>query len=129
VYGVPVWGFALLWAAIAGAITIRTARERLPFSLTWWSFTFPVGTCVLGTSELALRTGSDLFKVAAVLFYLGLVGAWVTVALRTARGSLDGTLFPAVPRPRPAATATGGHHTGPAQIAHGPHRVSAQDPW
>jgi C4-dicarboxylate transporter/malic acid transport protein len=94
VYGVPVWGFALLWAAIAGAVTIRTARERLPFSLTWWSFTFPVGTCVLGTSELALRTGSDLFKVAAVLFYVGLVGAWVTVALRTARGSLDGTLFP-----------------------------------
>jgi len=56
VYGVPVWGFALLWAAIAAAITLRTAREHLPFSLTWWSFTFPVGTCVLGTSELALRT-------------------------------------------------------------------------
>ncbi len=92
VYGVPVWGFAVLWGAIAGAITMRTAREHLPFSLTWWSFTFPVGTCVLGTSELALHTGSDLFRVAAVLFYFGLVGAWITVALRTARGSLRGTL-------------------------------------
>jgi C4-dicarboxylate transporter/malic acid transport protein len=93
VYGVPVWGFALLWAAIAGAITLRTVRERLPFSLTWWSFTFPVGTCVLGTSELALDTGSDLFHVAAVIFYLALVAAWITVALRTARGSARGTLF------------------------------------
>jgi C4-dicarboxylate transporter/malic acid transport protein len=93
VYGVPVWGFALLWGAIAGAITLRTAREHLPFSLTWWSFTFPVGTCVLGTSELALHTGSDLFNVTAVVFYLGLVAAWITVALRTARGSLRGTLF------------------------------------
>ncbi|HET6987585.1 MAG TPA: TDT family transporter [Kribbella sp.] len=93
VYGVPVWGFALLWAAIAGAITLRTVREHLPFSLTWWSFTFPVGTCVLGTSELALRTGSDLFHVAAAVFYVGLVAAWITVALRTARGSLRGTLF------------------------------------
>jgi tellurite resistance protein TehA-like permease len=92
VYGVPVWGFALLWGAIAGAITVRTAREHLPFSLTWWSFTFPVGTCVLGTSELALHTGSDLFHVAAVLFYLGLVAAWIMVALRTAWGSLRGTL-------------------------------------
>jgi C4-dicarboxylate transporter/malic acid transport protein len=99
VYGVPVWGFALLWGAIAGAITIRTAREHLPFSLTWWSFTFPVGTCVLGTSELALHTGSDLFRVAAVLFYFGLVAAWVTVALRTARGSLRGTLLLAAPAP------------------------------
>jgi C4-dicarboxylate transporter/malic acid transport protein len=93
VYGVPVWGFALLWGAIASAITVRTARQRLPFSLTWWSFTFPVGTCVLGTSELALHTGSNLFRVAAALFYLGLVAAWITVALRTARGSLRGTLF------------------------------------
>jgi C4-dicarboxylate transporter/malic acid transport protein len=93
VYGVPVWGFAVLWAAIAGAVTVRTAREHLPFSMTWWSFTFPVGTCVLGTSELALHTGSNLFRVAAVLFYIGLVVAWITVALRTARGSLRGTLF------------------------------------
>jgi C4-dicarboxylate transporter/malic acid transport protein len=93
VYGVPVWGFALLWGAIAGAITLRTAREHLPFSLTWWSFTFPVGTYVLGTSELALHTGSNLFRVAAALFYVGLVAAWITVALRTARGSLRGTLF------------------------------------
>jgi C4-dicarboxylate transporter/malic acid transport protein len=93
VYGVPVWGFALLWGAIAGAITVRTARGHLPFSLTWWSFTFPVGTCVLGTSELAAHTGSDVFQVAAVLFYAGLVAAWIVVALRTARGSLRGTLF------------------------------------
>jgi tellurite resistance protein TehA-like permease len=97
VYGVPVWGFALLWGAIAAAITLRTARERLPFSLTWWSFTFPVGTCVLGTSELALHTGSDLFDVMAVVFYLGLVAAWITVALRTAHGSVRGTLFVAPP--------------------------------
>jgi C4-dicarboxylate transporter/malic acid transport protein len=99
VYGVPVWGFALLWVAIAGAITIRTVREQLPFSLTWWSFTFPVGTLVLGTSELALHTGSDVFHVAAVLFYAGLVAAWVTVAFRTARGSLRGTLFRAAAAP------------------------------
>ncbi|MDX6227870.1 MAG: hypothetical protein QOI76_1260 [Frankiales bacterium] len=99
VYGVPVWGFALLWGAIAGAITVRAARGHLPFSLTWWSFTFPVGTCVLGTSELALHTGSDLFHVAAVLLYIILVAAWITVALRTAQGSLRGTLFLAAGAP------------------------------
>jgi C4-dicarboxylate transporter/malic acid transport protein len=105
VYGVPVWGFALLWGAIAGAITLRTAREHLPFSLTWWSFTFPVGTCVLGTSELALRTGSNLFNLTAVVFYLGLVTAWITVALRTARGSLRGTLFLGAPAAVPTSRA------------------------
>jgi C4-dicarboxylate transporter/malic acid transport protein len=93
VYGVPVWGFALLWAGLAAAITLRTAAEHLPFSLTWWSFTFPVGTCVTGTSALALHTGSDMFRVAAVVFYVGLVGAWILVATRTARDSIRGRLF------------------------------------
>jgi C4-dicarboxylate transporter/malic acid transport protein len=93
VYGLPVWGFALLWAALAGAITARTAADHLPFSLTWWSFTFPVGTCVTGTSALAVHTGADLFRVAATVCYAGLVATWVLVAARTARGAVDGRIF------------------------------------
>ena len=93
VYGLPVWGFALLWAAIALAITASTAREGLPFSLTWWSFTFPVGTCVTGTTALAAHTGSDMFRVAAAVFFGALVAAWLIVAARTVRGSARGWLF------------------------------------
>ena len=92
-YGVPVWGFALLWAGLAAAITLRTARGGLPFSLTWWSFTFPVGTVVTGTSGLALHTGSEMFRVAAAVLYGCLVLAWLLVAARTAHGSLRGRLF------------------------------------
>ncbi|HWN31134.1 MAG TPA: TDT family transporter [Pseudonocardia sp.] len=105
VYGLPVFGFALLWVALAAAVTVRCARARLPFSLTWWSFTFPVGTVVTGTSALAAHTGSTALAWAAGLGYLGLVGAWGTVAARTARGSLRGTLFlPSVPGGRQLAT-------------------------
>ena len=93
VYGLPVWGFAVLWAAIAAAVTVRTARVHLPFSLTWWSFTFPVGTVVTGTSALAVRTGLDLLTVAAVVFFGVLVGAWATVAVRTAAGVRTGVLL------------------------------------
>jgi tellurite resistance protein TehA-like permease len=93
VYGLPVWGFALLWAAIASAITASTAREGLPFSLTWWSFTFPVGTCVTGTTALAAHTGSDMFRVAAAVLFGALVAAWLIVAARTVRGSARGWLF------------------------------------
>jgi tellurite resistance protein TehA-like permease len=93
VYGLPVWGFALMWAGIATAVTVRTARAHLPFTLTWWSFTFPVGTVVTGTSGLAAHTGETFLQVAAVAFFLGLVVAWATVAVRTARGVLDGSLL------------------------------------
>lgn len=95
-YGVPVWGFALLWLAIAATITWRTARRHhtgLPFSLTWWSFTFPVGTVVTGTSGLAATTGLALFAIGAVVLYAGLVAAWAVVTARTARGVWHGHLL------------------------------------
>ncbi|WAL65030.1 TDT family transporter [Amycolatopsis cynarae] len=79
-YGVPTWGFAMLWLALAATLTLRS---QLPFSLTWWSFTFPVGTCVTGTSALAAVTHSALFAVAAVVLYGLLVALWLTVAVRT----------------------------------------------
>jgi len=80
---VPVWGFAMLWMALAAAVTLRAARVDLPFSPAWWSFTFPVGTVVTGTSALALHTGSGLFRAVAVLLYALLVGAWAVVGGRT----------------------------------------------
>jgi tellurite resistance protein TehA-like permease len=92
-YGLATWGFAMLWLAIAAAITIRTARRHLPFSLTWWSFTFPVGTVVTGTSALASRTNLGALVVAAVALYLFLLAAWVTVFTRTAHGAARGVLF------------------------------------
>ena len=93
VYGVPVLGFALLWLALAAAVTVRTLRQGMPFSLTWWSFTFPVGTVVTGTSALAAATGATVLAVGAALLYAGLVAAWLVVATRTARGVLRGGLL------------------------------------
>ncbi|MFG2300264.1 TDT family transporter [Actinacidiphila glaucinigra] len=100
-YGVPTWGFAMMWLALAAALTLRTARNGLPFTLTWWSFTFPLGTCVTGTSALALRLHSAAFQGAALVLYAGLVAAWALVAVRTVRAGVRGTLFlPPVPAPR-----------------------------
>jgi C4-dicarboxylate transporter/malic acid transport protein len=92
-YGVPTWGFAMMWLALAAAITIRTARQGLPFALTWWSFTFPVGTVVTGTIALAARSQADVLRVASVVLYSLLLVAWLVVAVRTASGAASGRLF------------------------------------
>ena len=92
-YGVPVWGFAMVWLVLAAAITLRTARApgRLPFALTWWSFTFPVGTCVTGTIALAARSHDLVLRDVSVVLYILLVLAWLGVAVRTGLFAVRGS--------------------------------------
>src|ERR1700742_1549794 len=100
-FGVPVWGFAVLWIALASALTVRTLRRGMPFALTWWSLTFPVGTFVTGTAQLAAHTHLPAFKVPAALAYAALLFTWLLVGIRTARGSLRGNLLKLAPSTAP----------------------------
>jgi tellurite resistance protein TehA-like permease len=100
-YGVPVWGFAVLWIALASSLTVRTLRRGMPFALTWWSLTFPVGTFVTGTAQLAGHTHLPAFKVAAAIAYAGLLSTWILVAVCTARGSVRGNLLKTPPSTTP----------------------------
>ncbi|AMY20236.1 MULTISPECIES: TDT family transporter [Nocardiaceae] len=93
VYGFAMGGFGVLMFVLAAALTVHAARRGLAFSLTWWSFTFPVGTCVTGASALGAAVGSNAVDIAAVGLYAVLLIAWGTVAAHTLRGSLRGHLF------------------------------------
>ncbi|PXX61501.1 C4-dicarboxylate transporter/malic acid transport protein [Nocardia tenerifensis] len=94
VYGIATWGFAMLWLILALAITVKTYRAgELAFNLTWWGFTFPLGTCVTGSIVLYSHTGANLFAATAVALYVMLVVAWSAVAIRTARGAVRGDLL------------------------------------
>lgn len=101
-YGVPVMGFALLWLALATAHVISARRRGMGFSMTWWAFTFPVGTCVTGAEALARHTGLVVYDGLAVALYGLLVAAWITAGVHTARGVLSGALLSG---PRPVLSA------------------------
>ncbi|WP_030669536.1 TDT family transporter [Streptomyces rimosus] len=101
-YGVPVMGFALLWLALATALVVRALRAGMTFSMTWWAFTFPVGTCVTGAAGLARHTGLTAFTWLAVGLFGVLATAWLVAGVRTARGLACGRLL-APPQPAPAA--------------------------
>ncbi|WP_189303625.1 TDT family transporter [Streptomyces albospinus] len=92
-YGVPVFGFALLWLAIAVAMVIRAVRNGMGFAMTWWGFTFPIGTCVTGAAGLARHTGLAAFDWLAVGLYAVLVTAVAVAGTRTAHGLLRGRLL------------------------------------
>ncbi|MFI0758676.1 TDT family transporter [Streptomyces anulatus] len=105
-YGVPVMGFALLWLALATAMVVRAARNGMGFAMTWWAFTFPVGTCVTGAAGLARHTGLDALTWLAVAMYVALVAAWAAAGTRTALGVVSGALTAAPVPPRPATART-----------------------
>ncbi|WP_078661428.1 C4-dicarboxylate ABC transporter [Streptomyces sp. NRRL B-24484] len=83
-YGVAVLGFALLWLVPAVAANLRALRAGMPFAMTWWAFTFPVGTLVTGAAALARHTGFGGFAALSAALYALLLGAWAVAALRTA---------------------------------------------
>ena len=93
-------GFALLWLGLATAHVVRARRHGMGFSMTWWAFTFPVGTCVTGAEALARHTGLVVYDWLATGLYVVLVAAWTTAAVHTARGVVSGALL-AGPRPAP----------------------------
>lgn len=105
-YGVPVMGFALLWLALAAAMVVRAARNGMGFAMTWWAFTFPVGTCVTGAAGLARHTGLDALTWLAVALYVFLVVAWAAAGTRTVRGVVSGALTAAPVPPRSVTART-----------------------
>ncbi|MFI3256559.1 MAG: TDT family transporter [Psittacicella sp.] len=82
-YGVPIWGFAFLWFCIASLLTLRAIRRKMGFALTWWAFTFPVGTCVTGTIQLWLHTHIPVFEYASLFLFAFLLFAWMTASFGT----------------------------------------------
>ncbi|MGW2959684.1 TDT family transporter [Streptomyces sp. NPDC001220] len=101
-YGVPVMGFALLWLALAVAHVVRARQQGMRFAMTWWAFTFPVGTCVTGAAALGRHTGLAVYDWLAVGLYALLVAGWLAAAAGTVSGLLSGELLAG---PRPAAVA------------------------
>jgi C4-dicarboxylate transporter/malic acid transport protein len=88
------WGFGLWWLAMASVLTIAAYRRgALPFALSWWALTFPLGAFVAASQRLG-----SLLDLAPIYFIglaaLALLAAFWTVTLaRTVRGAASGALF------------------------------------
>ncbi|MGW1076757.1 TDT family transporter [Streptomyces sp. NPDC002537] len=95
-YGVPVMGFAMLWLALATAMVVRAWQRGMRFAMTWWAFTFPMGTCVTGAEGLAEHAALDVYVWLSAGLYVLLVAAWAVAAVCTLRGLFSGALLPTV---------------------------------
>lgn len=84
------WGYGLVWLFFALA---SITRNRFPFNMGWWGFTFPLGVYAVSTSTLARDLPSQFFKVLGTIFSVTVVLLWLIVSIKTATRALKGELF------------------------------------
>jgi C4-dicarboxylate transporter/malic acid transport protein len=88
------WGFAVWWLVMAILLTLAArSAGQLPFALSWWGFTFPLGAFVAESLYLDKLLGWSTFLAIGVAAWLLLCGLWLITALRTARGVISGSIF------------------------------------
>ncbi|GAC49134.1 TDT family transporter [Gordonia aichiensis] len=91
-YGLAATGLGAGMFALATAVTVHNVRRSLPFALTWWSFTFPIGTCVTGLAALGTALDATMFRVGAAILFGVLLAAWTVVFARTVAAVIGGRL-------------------------------------
>ncbi len=89
-----VWGFGLWWLLLVAALLVRYRRHgAIPFHLGWWAFVFPLGAYAVASLTIARMWHSPILEGVGVLLFLGLVCAWVVVAVRTIAGIRTGRIW------------------------------------
>lgn len=84
------WGFGLVWLFFALA---SITRNRFPFNLGWWGFTFPLGVFAVATTTLAKELPSTFFQILGTIFSLSVVLLWIVVSLGTIHQTIYGQLI------------------------------------
>jgi C4-dicarboxylate transporter/malic acid transport protein len=90
------WGCAVWWLVMACLLTLSArAAGQLPFALSWWGFTFPLGSFVGESLRLHQLLGWSSFQLIAAAAWLLLCGLWSVTLLKTLRRAASGEIFQA----------------------------------
>lgn len=86
-------GFGVWWFAIAVLTTLKHAATDLPFNLSWWGLTFPLGVFTLAVLNLGHQLHVSFIVNTGLAFAAILMMLWVMVMAKTLKGMYQGHLF------------------------------------
>ena len=94
VFGFLFWGFGIWWVVMAIALTLHyIKRLTLPYAMSWWAFTFPLGAYVAATHTISLLFRVQLIDYIGFALYWLLVIFWLVTSIKTFIHAYHGTLF------------------------------------
>ena len=88
------WGFAVWAFGMAVVIVLTYVRHlELPYALSWWAYTFPLGALAVSSGVVWKVTGLASVRWFYVAVLVALAIAWIVVAVRTAMGIWSGQVL------------------------------------
>lgn len=89
-----IWGFGVWWLVMASLLTLAARKAgQLPFALSSWGFTFPVGAFVAESLRLTQLLGWNSSFAIGVGAWLLLCFFWSITLVWTVRGVASGAIF------------------------------------
>lgn len=94
VFGLLFWGFGIWWVLMSIIMTLYYIRTiKLPYALSWWAFTFPLGAYVAASHSVAATFHLAIVDFIGFGLYLLLVFLWSLTLIRTSAAVYYGRLF------------------------------------
>lgn len=96
VFAIAMWGVGVWWIVIASLYSllhISDPSSKIPYSLGWWSYVFPLGSFTNGTYALYHLTNQAFFAVASLIQFLALCIFFSIVLVNTLKGVWNGSLL------------------------------------
>lgn len=94
VFALLVWGFGVWWLIMAGLMTLAAQREgQLPFALSWWAFTFPLGAFVSESFRVGKAADFAPAHCIGVAAWALLVMLWLVTLFNTGKAVASGKVF------------------------------------
>jgi len=94
VFGLIFWGFGIWWVMMAIIMTLHYVKKlKLPYAMSWWAFTFPLGAYVAASHSVANIFDIELIDYVGFALYLLLLSFWIVTLTKTAVNTYHGTVF------------------------------------
>lgn len=88
------WGFAFWWFVLSLIILLHYIKNiQLPYALSWWAFTFPLGALTIASGIVSQVTGCMVCKIIYLFALAVFVIKWTVVAIKTVQNVFSGKVF------------------------------------
>lgn len=83
-FGLIYWSFGFWWLVAASIITITyIIKKNLPYALSWWAYTFPLGAYTVATFLISNNLGCEEIRIFGFICYCLLAFCWILVFYKT----------------------------------------------